>query len=231
MLEASLHEENWFLTLTYRPEFRPKKGTPKDVSAFMKDLRNHFGPGIRFFACGEYGSNGAFHMHLILFNLHIEDLELRDANKEYYVSKEISEIWPYGYHLLAPINPERCAYVARYCLKKNPVHPGFITMSTNPGIGKKWLDDHADEILRTWKVYYKFSPSKIMSVPPRYFKKQCDKVGLAYEHHVNKAVKVAKATTLTDMAAHHDASVDDYRDRLREQGRLRGSLARNRRKL
>ena len=55
-LEASQYENNCFVTLTYNPSNLPKQGVcRKDVQRFIKNLRNEFGAGIRFFGAAEYG--------------------------------------------------------------------------------------------------------------------------------------------------------------------------------
>ena len=68
-LEAAQYENNCFITLTYNPANLPKKGVNiKDVQRFIKNLRNEFGEGIRYFGAAEYGSLGRAHYHMILFN-------------------------------------------------------------------------------------------------------------------------------------------------------------------
>jgi hypothetical protein len=73
--EASLHEKNCFITLTYSPENLPKDGS-LDVShfqKFMKRFRKRFGPGIRFFHCGEYGESlSRPHYHACIFGFDFE---------------------------------------------------------------------------------------------------------------------------------------------------------------
>ena len=56
--EASLYEDNCFITLTYSPENLPEDGSlHKDhFQKFMKRLRKKYAPKtIRFYMCGEYG--------------------------------------------------------------------------------------------------------------------------------------------------------------------------------
>lgn len=62
MLEAQLHRQNSWVTLTYRDETVPHGGTlvPEDLTLFLKRLRRHVdyhcdGQQLRYFACGEYG--------------------------------------------------------------------------------------------------------------------------------------------------------------------------------
>jgi len=71
--EASLHDENSFITLTYSPENLPDGGTLvlEDFQNFMKRFREAIEPKrIRFFHCGEYGENlGRPHYHAIIFGI------------------------------------------------------------------------------------------------------------------------------------------------------------------
>lgn len=78
MLEASLHEQNCFLTLTYAPEHLPENGSlvKRDLTLFFKRLRKTYGEGIRYFACGEYGERfDRPHYHVILFGFIPEDYQ------------------------------------------------------------------------------------------------------------------------------------------------------------
>lgn len=110
MLEASLHENNYFVTLTYNDDhlpFRifdefvdPDTGELLEGSGishplvkshpvmFMKRLRSsvkyHFGiDGIKVYYCGEYGDKtGRPHYHLLLFGMPcLNDLEYLFTNK------------------------------------------------------------------------------------------------------------------------------------------------------
>lgn len=145
LMEAKGSHDNWFLTLTFAPEFCPERVDPKDVSGFMKRLRKRLGlEKIRFFGCGEYGEkNDRPHYHLILFNCPLADLYKLDA-EGHYGSKLIDEIWPYGFHYLGEVNEKTCAYVARYTSKKSGKRKGFLQMSRRPGIGYDYLRDHKD---------------------------------------------------------------------------------------
>lgn len=168
--EAMCHESNVFLTLTYDDYHLPEKreNSPihslnkRHLQLFMKRLRKRFTEQkIRFYACGEYGSQSMRpHYHLILFGLEIPDreiLKINDKGDPYFTSKTISELWTYGYHIIAPVNWETCAYVARYVMKKRKgvdknvydtlnYEPEFVTMSRRSGIGRDWYDDNKEEL-------------------------------------------------------------------------------------
>lgn len=124
MHEAAMHEDNCFITLTYDDEHLPEDGSlnKKHYQDFMKRLRRRFEPRkIRFFHCGEYGSNfGRPHYHACLFNCDFPDKRfLRQAgDSSLYESDLLAEIWGHGFVTLGDVTFESAAYVARYVMKK-----------------------------------------------------------------------------------------------------------------
>jgi len=129
--EASLYEDNSFVTLTYRDEDLPNKaelgqcaeGTLvlRDLQLFMKRLRKEFGAGIRYYACGEYGEKfGRPHYHLCLFNFDPPDKRIHKTRKEVvlYTSEILDRIWGLGFTLTGAVTFQSAAYVARYIMKK-----------------------------------------------------------------------------------------------------------------
>lgn len=145
--EASLYEDNWFVTLTYNDdnlinciEYTVNPWTdaldyvpilhPKDFTAwkkkFLELIRYKTGhTGIRFYNCGEYGSkNHRPHFHAILFNCPLPDVKLvKTVNLGgfeycYYHSDVIEQSWGKGFIMLGKVNWNTCAYVARYVMKK-----------------------------------------------------------------------------------------------------------------
>lgn len=125
--EASLHEQNCFITLTFDENSlaareRPKSLDKREFQLFMKRLRKEFSDRkIRFFHCGEYGDkNGRPHYHAILFGIDFEDKELMNLDREHplYRSKTLERLWPFGFSTIGEMTFESAAYVARYCLKK-----------------------------------------------------------------------------------------------------------------
>lgn len=144
----------------------------RDVQLFIKRLRKMFPEqNIRYFLCGEYGNKTMRpHYHLILFGLFLEDLKPLYMNQDgfsYYTSESIDKIWcseeeakkpksdrrSFGYHIIADVNWNTCAYVARYIVKKqygdgaeiyNELNypKEFTLMSRKPGIGRQFYEDH-----------------------------------------------------------------------------------------
>lgn len=162
--EASLYEQNAFITLTYNNDHLPSDGSVKveHFQKFMKRLRKKFtGRTIRFFHCGEYGElNKRPHYHACLFNLDFNDRELwkiRDGIR-LYTSATLAKLWPFGFSTVGDVTFDSAAYVARYIMKKitgdraekhykkidedtgeiHIIKPEYTTMSRRPGLGTEW---------------------------------------------------------------------------------------------
>jgi hypothetical protein len=191
--EASLYDNNCFITLTFNDEELNKRENPwsldvRDYQLFMKRLRKKFGSNIRFFHCGEYGElNARPHYHACLFNFDFPDKELWSVKNGHrlYTSKSLEKIWPYGFSTIGDVTFESAAYVARYIMKKVtgdeaeeyyvcpnphtgeivPKKPEYTTMSRRPGIGKEWLDKYIDDVYP--KDFITLNGKKIN--PPKFY--------------------------------------------------------------
>jgi len=123
--EASLYENNCFLTLTYNDQHLPPSNSlqPTHFQKFMKRFRKHHGPNIRFFHCGEYGERYKRpHYHACIFNFDFNDKEIFKYEKTtetfLYTSKALEKLWPFGFSTVGELTFESAAYVARYVTKK-----------------------------------------------------------------------------------------------------------------
>jgi hypothetical protein len=146
MHEASLHEENSFITLTFSPEHLVARDNPwsldvRDWQLFMKRLRKRTGKKIRFYHCGEYGElHKRPHYHACLFGYDFPDKRLwRVVNgQRLYTSYFLQELWPYGFSTIGTVTFESAAYVARYIMKK--------VSGKNADDYYQWFDDETGEI-------------------------------------------------------------------------------------
>lgn len=136
MHEASLYENNCFITLTYEDKFVPAgESLDKDAfQLFMKRLRKKFSGlspvvaddgsttyPIRYYMCGEYGDDyGRPHYHACLFNYDFVDKTLFKVDREtrLYISNELCSLWPFGFSTIGDVTFDSAAYVARYVMKK-----------------------------------------------------------------------------------------------------------------
>jgi hypothetical protein len=129
MHEATLHEENSFITLTYSNEYLPEFLSKRDVQLFLKRYRKNYGE-VRYYLSGEYAPDTRRpHYHSIFFGQSPDRRELED-------------VWQKGRCHSGNVTFRSCAYVAEYCIKsiaKDPNSP-FALMSRRPGIGYGVLD-------------------------------------------------------------------------------------------
>lgn len=130
--EATLHEQNSFVTLTYSPECLPADDSlhHEHFQDFMKRLRYHMGP-TRFFMGGEYGETnpatrekdgGLYrpHYHACLFGTDWPDKKQIGITNgiPLYESQLLAKIWGMGYVTTGDVTFDSAGYVARYCTKK-----------------------------------------------------------------------------------------------------------------
>ncbi|QGH72661.1 MAG: replication associated protein [Microviridae sp. ctbuH30] len=196
MHEADLYNKNCFITLTYSKRYLPPGGTLvlSHFQDFMKRLRFRFGPGIRFFHCGEYGElRGRPHYHALLFNFDFPDkYEWRrtDLDFQCWRSPALEELWRFGNSEIGSVTFESAAYVARYITKKitGPMaalaytdfdlvtgevfgekKPEYCTMSRRPGIGAGYYSAFSRDIFRRSGFYIRRDDKYIKCRPPKFY--------------------------------------------------------------
>lgn len=216
VLEAQQWSNNYFLTLTYDDEHLPppmpdvideETGevfsyfphsplAPSDLRLFLKNFRRqleyHYDhKNLRVYYCGEYGSlSGRPHYHVILFNCPVLPLQFWKYNQDHrpmYNCEFIDKIWKNGYSVIAEVNWNTCAYVARYMLKKHKgkdskqyyddrgLVPEFTGMSRRPGIARDFYERNKHTIYKTDEVFCIGSQGKAQVLrPPRYFDRLYD---------------------------------------------------------
>lgn len=154
--EASLYENNCFITLTFNDENINDRGqlVKKDFVLFMKRLRKEFkglqcvqtkkGPiwPIRFFHCGEYGEKLTRpHHHACLFNFDFPEKEIWPTRNKHkvYRSSALEKLWTSGFSTIGEVTFESAAYVARYITKKvNGQHAASHYIRGDPDTGEAW---------------------------------------------------------------------------------------------
>lgn len=109
--------------IRYPIDYTLCKGMLLDELKRMRDvLYKRYAIKIRYFGCGEYGSNGDRpHYHVIFFGYDFPDKHVIDVSKKgvnIYHSEELQELWKYGLATVQEVNHRACMYTAKYCLKK-----------------------------------------------------------------------------------------------------------------
>lgn len=196
-LEAKAYRDNCFLTLTY--EECGDTLVKKHLQSFIKRLRERIYPvKVRFFACGEYGSQGLRpHYHVIIFGWKPSDLEILSTKAKLYRSKFVESVWhggddisPYKQGFVSvgvDVNEVTAKYCAKYLSKLNKVKDGcikpFTLMSRKPGIA---FASVTSELLD--KGLFVDGKRQVL---PRYFEKVLEK---DYDLELYKAKKAYLAT-------------------------------------
>lgn len=165
MLEAALHDQNAFVTLTFRDDALPKDNSvsPRDLQLFLKKLRRSGASGLRYFGCGEYGdTSGRPHYHLALFNYPSCHRGITKQNKPDRPfnccppCNAVYKAWGLGGITLGLLEESSAAYIAGYVTKKMTRHddprlegrlPEFARMSLKPGIGLGMMHEVASTLL------------------------------------------------------------------------------------
>lgn len=190
--EASLHEENCFITLTYDPEHLPKSNSldKSHFQKFMKRLRKKYtGKSIRFYQCGEYGDlNARPHYHACLFGHDFHDKTHHQTTKngdKLYTSQLLDKIWGKGFCTIGELNFKTAAYCARYIMKKingeqadahyryvnektgeeHQIIPEYTTMSRRPGVAANWYKSFKTDVYPSDEVIIN---GRAMQ-PPKYY--------------------------------------------------------------
>lgn len=185
--ESLMHERNSFVTLTYDEEHLPEDWSLdlRHWQLFRKRLREAIGP-FRFFSSGEYGGARLRpHYHAIIFG---EDFSgdrvlLREKPHRLWTSALLAEKWGMGHVSLGQVTPESCAYVTKYCVKKQrslrealervdadtgecwSVRREYVTMSRRPGLGARWIERFRSDVYPSDEVVV----GGRMYRPPRYY--------------------------------------------------------------
>nr|QJB18952.1 MAG: replication initiator protein [Microvirus sp.] len=202
--EASLHDLNVFVTLTYDDGHLPANGSlvKKDFQDFMKRLRKRTAFKVRYFAVGEYGDQlERPHYHAILFGVDFSDKRphsKNDQGDQLYTSELLDDLWGKGHSFLGSVSVESAAYVAKYCIKKvngsmaaghyGSKVPEFAVMSLKPGIGSGWFEKYQADVYPSDFIVLKGRKRS----PPRFYDERIDPDQL----------KLIKANRLTRAAKH-----------------------------
>lgn len=185
--EASLYEDNCFISLTYSPDELPDGNSlvKKHHQDFLKRLRDRYsGYLIRFFHCGEYGEKFSRpHYHTLLFNFDFKDKVYWKTENGFpvYRSEELDKLWGKGMCVIGSFTFESAGYVARYCTKKvngfykNDYYDGrlpeYPTMSLKPGIGYNWYEKWRSDCYPSDFIVV----NGVKCKPPRYYDKLLEK--------------------------------------------------------
>lgn len=200
-IEMRYHPYNYFVTLTYSPEFYPLDESldKKAVQDFKKRLEYYAGYTPRSFCVGEYGdSSNRAHYHAAIF-----------SDKDDF--EAIMNAWRLGRVSISRMTPGRCGYIAGYVTKKMTKKdderldgrlPEFFLSSRRPALGdglfldlyNKMINDPAF-LERMLQYTY---PPKVVSIGgkkvrlPRYIRDKLAPIYKVYNEEKQKSEKESK---------------------------------------
>jgi hypothetical protein len=190
--EASMHDHNIFLTLTYNDDNLSERLDYRDFQLFMKRLRDSVHRGktgrkvseseyMPMMVTGEYGElTKRPHWHALIFNYWPKDA------KEHYVSDNKDQVWRSdflekkwgkGHIEFGTVTMDSANYVARYAAKKlghghdeeHDYHPIHKT-STRYGLGRSWIEKYWKH---TFENGFVVLPNGSQAKIPRYYRDWC----------------------------------------------------------
>ena len=173
--EATLHEKNCFLTLTYDNEHLPSSGglRKKDWQDFMKRWRQQRERDARargarraervsYLMCGEYGSaTRRPHYHALIFGEDFLDTAYdfqERAGHGTYSSAQIDHHWGKGFHWIGSVSFNSASYVASYTTKK------LVTRDQE----SERVDMHTGEVLERQFAQASLKPAIAKEWLPKY---------------------------------------------------------------
>lgn len=191
--EASLHDFNMFVTLTYDDEHLPHAESldRDDLTKFHKRLKKRV-PNLRMFYCGEYGDEtDRPHYHSIYFGwwpgdaLYVGQINGVDT----YRSEVLDRVWGKGKVEFSAPTFESMQYVAGYVTKKITGEkakehyqwtnesgevfqrtPPFQGQSLKPGIGFEWIMRFMRDVYSKDQIVINGNVHPV----PRYYDKMCE---------------------------------------------------------
>lgn len=165
-----------FITLTYDDKnLHYDVGMPTlyrpDVSRFLKAYKRKHGldnEKFQYFGCGEYGTQGRPHYHLLFFG----DDELYEAffRDTELAQARISDLWPYGFVHVCLAGFDGIHYVTKYVLKDddNKLEPCQIkpfTIASN-GLGMNFLKTDTAQRYRKQLEWLHYNIDKVIDGIP-----------------------------------------------------------------
>ncbi|AXH77964.1 MAG: replication initiator protein [Microviridae sp.] len=155
--EATLHEANSFLTLTYTNEQMPRHNSLdySHLQKFWKRLRKQIGE-LAYYAVGEYGDNTLRpHYHACIFGHDFTEGSIIVAEEPHRLWENpwLNTAWGHGRVTIGQLNYKTARYTASYVTKKLKSTQQYVRMDDETGelirvtqprafmsrnIGKEW---------------------------------------------------------------------------------------------
>lgn len=227
--EATLHDTNCFVTLTYDEEHVPEDGNLRyrDLQLFWKRLRKQVAD-LRYYAVGEYGDKSDRpHYHACIFGQDFTEARtiLREQPTRLWTNELLRTAWGMGHVSVGALNFQTAMYTTTYITKKLGYKKRYMRldpetgelqemiqprafMSLKPAIGREWLNQHGNRIYHFDEVIVDGRRQK----PPKYYDRWLEKTNEGTYQEI-KAKRKKKAIPQT--SEQNRARAQNARARLR----------------
>lgn len=215
--EATLHNENAFITLTYNDANLPTDGGLRyaDLQKFWKRLRKRYGH-LRYYAVGEYGDKSLRpHYHACIFGHGFthQRIVIREEPTLLWTTKELEMAWGLGNVSVGDLNFQTARYTASYVTKKLRSKQQYVKVDEESGelipleqpkafmsknLGKVWWEQNYHYVTAHDHIVINGRPQK----PPKaYDKWLSEKNELATEMIKEERRKKTKKKTKAEIHA------------------------------
>lgn len=162
LLEAKLWPQSWFISLTYNEDHIPldRSLSKPEAQKFLKRLRKYTGQRIKYFICGEYGSEFLRpHYHAVIFGF---EPDLYENKYGHLQSRWLDKAWDKGFHNIQMLEPRNAKYVAKYATKQYSKDEKALLGDRQPefalysGVGAGYMPRLAASLERDKRYYDKY---------------------------------------------------------------------------
>lgn len=219
--EASFHEENSFLTLTYSDNNIPPHGSLRydDLTRFVQrlkiDLKRKTGTVIKYYAVGEYGDRSLRpHYHACLFGHAFLDQRIVVATTPHllWTNPYLERIWGLGQVRVGALDFATARYTASYITKKLRAKQKYVRTDEQTGeliaveqpkafmsrnIGKDWWNQWGHQLKDHDHVVINGQRGK----PPKAYDRWLGEVDEQELERI-KNQRIAAAPSVTDQQRH-----------------------------
>lgn len=231
MEEEKKSSSSYFITLTYHnnnltyTENGLATLVKRDVQLFMKRLRKQNDEKLKYYLCGEYGSDTERpHYHVILFNAKLETIQ---------------KAWNLGQIHYGTITEASVGYTLKYISKpsKIPYHDRDDRQKEFPlmskGIGKRYMTEnmikwHKADLEN--RMYCNIKDGKKICMP-RYYKDKIynqDERGILKSVHTKRLqeylIELAYSPDINKLMHTHKENVKAFKDKIHYQKTFRNKI-------
>lgn len=231
--EATLHDQNCFLTLTYNEQSIPQDGglNYQHLTDFWKRLRYHYGK-LSYYAVGEYGDKtNRPHYHACVFGHDFFEgaVVIKEEPHRLWTNARLNQAWGLGHVAIGTLDHNTASYTTGYILKKQRAKQRYCVIETGTGelitvegprafmsrnIGRRWWERWGEGVQNWDRVIINGKPQK----PPKAYDRWLGEINKQRMEEIkNKRVNKALKKQETQEGRHARAHNARTREKQRQK--------------